>query len=185
MCTADRVKSFCTAPPAEFIEVAEELRSIGGAIQGFRALLDTFRTLPHQLIHGDINHSNSLVSGADSNRLAAILDFEFCTWDLRVMEIAVMISGFLNGNDVMAKIELFLRGAGEQLSLDRAEIEAIPSLVRLRNLDVFLHFLGRYWDGVDDLSVLLEQTRSVHEGLSELKRVEERLSELSFRYLMP
>lgn len=70
------------------------------------------------------------------------------------------------------------------MSLDRAEIDAIPSLVRLRNLDVFLHFLGRYWDGVDDRSVLLEQTRSVHEGLNELKRIEDRLSELSLRYLM-
>ncbi|WP_239614577.1 phosphotransferase [Cohnella mopanensis] len=183
LCTSERVTAFCSAPPVEFIEVAEDLQAISSAILSFRALLPQFRTLPHQLIHGDINHSNSLVASADSNRLAAILDFEFCTRDLRVMEIAVMISGFLNSNDVMAKIERYLQGVGEQLRLDRSEIEAIPSLVRLRNLDVFLHFLGRYWDGVDDQKVLLEQSRSVHDGLSELERIESELSQLCSRYL--
>jgi homoserine kinase type II len=31
------------------------------------------------------------------------------------------------------------------------EINALPELIQLRSLDVFIHFLGRYWDGIDPI----------------------------------
>jgi homoserine kinase type II len=183
LCTQDKVTAFCNAPPIEFQGEAIALRAIGEALQNFRMYLPRFRSLPHQLIHGDINHSNLLVSESDPKRIAVILDFEFCTRDLRVMEIAVLISGFLTGENAMDNIEGFLSGAGEQLRLDMAEAEAIPLLVELRILDVFLHFLGRYLDGVDGEGVFREQTLSAYDGLRQLEKIGDELLKLSFRYL--
>ncbi len=185
LCTPDIVVKFCFTPPVEFQEEAVALRMIGEAIEKFRGYLPQFRSLPHQLIHGDINHSNSLVSRSDEreDRIAAILDFEFCTVDLRVMELAVIVSGFLTGENAMDNVEYFLSGVGQQLRLERAEVEAIPLLVQLRILDVFLHFLGRYLDGVDGEDVLREQTISAYEGLLQLAFHTNQLSELCNRQL--
>ncbi|QJD82659.1 phosphotransferase [Cohnella herbarum] len=187
LCTPDAVSAFCFAPPIEFREEAlvDALLAIGEALQRYRSYLPSFRTLPHQLIHGDINHSNSLVSGDGSDdRLAAVLDFEFCTWDLRAMEFAVIVSGLLSDEEALGTVELFLRGVGEQLTLEKAEAEAVPLLVQLRILDVFLHFLGRYLDGVDGENVLGEQIRSAYEGLRRLERIEDDLLQLSLRHLV-
>ncbi|TFE22575.1 phosphotransferase [Cohnella luojiensis] len=185
LCMPDQVAAFCQSPPMVFAGEKEALRTVHESIVKFRDYLPQFRSLPHQLIHGDINYSNSLVSeGAeDRDRVVAILDFEFCTWDLRVMEIAVMISGFLNGERSLDTIEEFLHGCGVQLSLDKAEIEAIPLLVQLRILDVFLHFLGRYLDGVYGEEVLREQTLSAYDGLRNLEEIGDKLRSHSIRYL--
>jgi homoserine kinase type II len=183
LCTPDKVAAFCNGPPIAFQGEAAALRAISEAILSFRTFLPSFRSLPHQLIHGDINHSNALVSDSDPNRIAAILDFEFCTRDLRVMEIAVLIPGFLTGVNAMDYIEGFLIGAGEHLRLSRAEAEAIPLLVELRILDVFLHFLGRYLDGVDGESILREQILSAFEGLRQIKKISDELLKLNIRHL--
>lgn len=185
LCTPEQVAVFCSTPPSEFNGEAAELQLVGKAIESFRDMLPQFRELPHQLIHGDINHSNLLVSHvADNHKIAAILDFEFCTYDLRVMELAVIVSGLLSSEQPMVSIEAFLKGAGEHLQLERREVEAIPLLVELRVLDVFLHFLGRFLDGVDGASVLREQTLSAFEGLKKLSVLREALLEVSFRHLL-
>ncbi|RKP56826.1 aminoglycoside phosphotransferase [Cohnella endophytica] len=187
LCTPDNVAKFSNEPPEEFEELAEALGAVHEAIRNIRETLPRFRLLPHQLIHGDINHSNALVSGTNENRIAAILDFEFCTRDLRVMEVAVIVSGLLNNsgneNKHANSLEKFLIGVGEQISFNREEVEAIPLLVELRMLDVFLHFLGRYWDGVDGPEVVREQTLSAYEGLKKLNGRKDELLSLGIRYL--
>jgi homoserine kinase type II len=183
-CTADKVAAFCSEPPIVFQEEKVQLRAIGEAIERFRIFLPQFRALPHQLIHGDMNHSNSLVSEEEGNNITALLDFEFCTRDLRVMELAVIVSGLLSDDQPLAGIERLLTGFGEQLQLNRDEVEAIPLLVELRILDVFLHFLGRYWDGVDGEDVLREQTLSAFDGLLKLEKHSQVLSSLSLQYIL-
>lgn len=184
LCSRERVSAFCSSPPSEFLGEARELQVICEAINSFRDQLPQFRELPHQLIHGDINHSNLLVSEEAEDLVAAVLDFEFCTYDLRVMEFAVIVSGLLSSEQAMELIEVFLSGAGEQLRLEAREVEAIPLLVELRILDVFLHFLGRYLDGVDGVNVLREQTISAYDGLQQLGKQKELLLELSIRHFM-
>jgi homoserine kinase type II len=182
-CTEDKVAAFCSEPPIVFQGESVQLRAIGVAIERFRVFLPQFRALPHQLIHGDINHSNCLVSEVDNNKLTAVLDFEFCTYDLRVMELAVLVSGLLADDQPLASIESLLTGFGEQLQLNRDEVEAIPLLVELRIFDVFLHFLGRFWDGVDGEDVLRVQTLSAFDGLLMLEKHSQALSSISFRHL--
>ncbi|WP_027091421.1 phosphotransferase [Cohnella thermotolerans] len=59
-------------------------------LREFRVHLPKLRKLPHQLIHGDINDSNLLAAPDAAGKVAAVLDFEFCTRDLRAMEPAVV-----------------------------------------------------------------------------------------------
>ncbi|TVY02210.1 phosphotransferase [Cohnella terricola] len=183
-CSSERVGEFCSSPPPEFAGEAVALQAIGEAYREFRGHLPNFRSLPHQLIHGDLNDSNILVEGeGDTYRVGAILDFEFCTWDLRAMELAVIVSGYLDRDNAIDLIERFLCGMGGHIQLEASEIEAVPLLVRLRLLDVFLHFLNRYFDGVDQEPTLKEQIRSVYRGLQSLENVSDQLERVIRRHL--
>jgi homoserine kinase type II len=163
-CTPEAVAAFCNEPPAAFEPFADALRSLERELIDIRRQLPALRLLPHQLVHGDLNASNLL--GAPDGTIAAILDFEFVTHDLRVMESAVALSDLLQPERSVAAMResvwAFLEGFGSELRLTAAELDALPVLLKLRRLDVFLHFLGRYWDGVDEADVLQNQ---IHNAL--------------------
>ena len=103
-------------------------------------LRSAFASMPHQWIHGDIVFNNALVQ-EDGFR---VLDFEFCTIDLRAMELAVVLAEFPSEDlsRAMEQITLFCRGYGASVKLTRDEINLLPDLVKLRMLDVFLSFCG-------------------------------------------
>lgn len=188
-CTPESVAAFCALPPEPFAAEAGRLRAIGQALEGIRSALQRLRDLPHQLIHGDINTSNLL----GGRTITAVLDFEFCTRDVRAMELAVIATGFLaeaedasgdeDVNADLALIEAMLQGFGSRLKLSREEAEVIPLLASLRKLDVFLHFLGRYWDGIDDSGVVLTQLRATDVGLKRLAGIDERFRQACLEYL--
>lgn len=150
-CSLQEVLRFCMNPPAAFAAQANELLHISKQLTVFQESIPTLKQLPHQLVHGDLNGSNILVN--EEGRVSAVLDFEFVTNDLRVMELAVCLADCIRpGQDeaiIWTKIDALLSGYGSVIKLTEAEIEMIPLLIQLRRLDVFLHFLGRYWDGVD------------------------------------
>ncbi|WP_088105488.1 phosphotransferase [Halalkalibacter urbisdiaboli] len=152
----DSVINWCTDPPSTFITIEDELKWIAEQFLNLQHSLSQLKSLPHQLIHGDINASNSL---AESNRITAFLDFEFATYDLRAMEPAVCLAELfvdVKGID-MEKAKAFISGFSSVVTLSNAEIEAIPLLIQLRRLDVFVHFLNQYCEGVNNESILYEQ----------------------------
>lgn len=69
------------------------------------------------------------------------------------MELAVCLADFIRPDQeeaiIWRKIAAFLEGYGSVMKLTEQEIQMIPLLIQLRRLDIFLHFLGRYWDGID------------------------------------
>lgn len=153
---------FCAAPPGEFRGMADSLMLLADEIGRIRPGLQHVRSLPHQLIHGDLNASNALVHR--DGTVAALLDFEFATRDLRAMEPAVCLWGLVpegggegldSGEEAAwASIAAFWKGYSGVCPLTERERAAIPELMQLRSLDVFLHFLGRYQEGVDGGRVL-------------------------------
>ncbi|TDL65122.1 aminoglycoside phosphotransferase [Rhodococcus qingshengii] len=157
-CSLQEVLSFCKKPPSEFSEQTTDLLIIFKQLTSFMEQVSTLRQLPHQLVHGDLNASNILVN--EDAVVSAVLDFEFVTNDLRVMELAVCLSDFIEPREektnTWAKINAFLSGYGQSLKLTDAEIEAIPFLIQLRSLDVFIHFLGRYLDQVSSIDIVKE-----------------------------
>ncbi len=183
-CPLDEVLRFCREPSAEFACCMEALDVLGRQLEKVVPVLDKLATLPHQLIHGDLNASNTLVT--PSGEIAALLDFEFVTRDLKAMEPAVCLWGLLPeaGVDNQAEarawvsLEAFWRGFAGVRPLSAAERHAIPELMQLRSLDVFLHFLGRYRDGVDDASMLLRQIPDTAARLGQVEKHGERLRAL-------
>ncbi|RXI96213.1 aminoglycoside phosphotransferase [Anaerobacillus alkaliphilus] len=158
-CPVSKVLEWCSNPPDFFQGYKSELEGISTMLMNFQANIPFLKSLPHQIIHGDLNASNVLV-GADQT-INAILDFEFITEDLRVMEVAVCMSDMISQDTIedgyLKQIRHFYAGFSTTMSLLASEIEVLPILVQLRRLDVFIHFLGRYLDGIDDPSVLKEQ----------------------------
>ncbi|BBH19935.1 hypothetical protein Back11_12800 [Paenibacillus baekrokdamisoli] len=120
------------------------------------SMRSAFAALPHQWIHGDIVFTNALVH---EEHITGLLDFEFCTVDLRAMELAVVLAEFpeTDSERAIEKLSLFCRGFGSMVKLSEAEINLLSDLIKLRMLDVFLHFAGRLAEGLDEEHIWDEQ----------------------------
>ncbi|AMC09234.1 phosphotransferase enzyme family protein [Turicibacter sp. H121] len=139
-----QICEFCQHPYEEFESLHEELKVVERVYEDLMNLSERFKTLPQQLIHGDINSSNLLMD--EAGMISRILDFEFVTKDLRAMEIAICLSEILSeGQDeVWPRLEAFIEGLKQSLQLTKEETEVLPSLILLRRLDVVMHFIVRY-----------------------------------------
>nr|WP_145158674.1 phosphotransferase [Paenibacillus terrae] len=184
-CSPERVGQFCIAPPEPFRGLEGPLRRIGEAHREVIRELEGLERLPQQLVHGDLNASNLLVDADQPEQVTALLDFEFCTRDVRAMEPAVILPGLL-GDDPDTGMEAavqFCRGFGSRVRLTPDEIRAIPVLMKLRNVDVFLHFMTRYDEGTDGPEVLREQIPAIGAELARLERDRTAVEALLERYL--
>ncbi|WP_162595934.1 phosphotransferase [Bacillus sp. CGMCC 1.16541] len=177
-CSLEDVLCFCADPSDIFTNEASDLTKIQRSIQSFQDVVSTLKSLPHQLIHGDLNASNILIN--KDAFVTAVLDFEFVTYDLRVMEVAVCLSEFIHPasdiDTIMNKTTAFLSGYGSILTLTKAEIDVLPLLISLRRLDVFIHFLGRYLDGINDEETVKKQINKAVEMIDWLAKYEKVLS---------
>lgn len=155
-CPLDKALEFCYNPPCEFSEHKVYLASIGQQLELLIDRIPSFRDLPHQIIHGDLNASNVLAD--ERGNICGILDFEFVSYDLRVMELAVCLSDTIQYTEgegsVWERIQSIMDGYKRAVVLEKGELKAIPALLILRRLDVFVHFLNRYWEGIDGSEVL-------------------------------
>lgn len=194
LCPLPEVARFCASPPSEFAGLKASLQYLASEVERMEAELGRVRHLPHRLIHGDLNASNAL--SREDGSIAALLDFEFATVDLRAMEPAVCIWSLIP-KDKQGKgaasaeekaegeseadlrgwksIEAFWKGFSSRMKLLPEELEGIPLFIQLRSLDVFVHFLGRYMDGVDDAAVLAGQ---IPDTSSRMRWVTQRSKEL-------
>ncbi|KAI7249430.1 hypothetical protein KC345_g11744, partial [Hortaea werneckii] len=159
LCSREAVNGLYANPPEFLQALVPELKVLVEAYKNIADSLDELRGLPHQLVHGDLNPSNLLVDTENAAQVVALLDFEFCTYDVRAMEPAVILSGMLGHEEEQRIIRSFWHGFSGRITLSHAEIQTIPLLMLLRKVDVFLHFLTRYWEGTDEADVLQEQVQ--------------------------
>jgi homoserine kinase type II len=185
-CSLSDVMNFCINPPIEFAELTAELHVISEQLTSFQEIVPSLKHLPHQLVHGDLNASNILVNC--DGIVSAILDFEFVTNDLRVMEPAVCLSDFIHPDQdetiVWAKIDAFLSGYGSSIKLWEDEINVLPVLIQLRSLDVFLHFLGRYWDKINSNDIVKKYVQKTVIRRNWLIANEDKLNTLCIQHLL-
>jgi homoserine kinase type II len=178
-CPLDKIKEFSLNPPEDFSELTQELLTIYKQLVSFQDSVTSIKRLPHQLVHGDLNASNILSTG--DGQISAILDFEFVTHDLRVMEVAVSMSDFIDEQEdegmIFQKMTAFLKGYGSRIKLTKDEIQSLPLLIQLRSLDVFIHFLGRYWDGIDSIDTVKKYVRKAARRVSWISMRHERFIE--------
>jgi homoserine kinase type II len=112
-----------------------------------------YGNLRHQITHGDLFFGNMLFN---RHCVSGILDFEFSTGDLRVMDTAIPLTHFIlwkktEDSAILTNMEAFLKGFGKRLKLDQAEIEIIPDLILLQTISLFTHFYNRYLAGNEDI----------------------------------
>ena len=139
---------------AELLEVAPKL----------------YQTLPVQTIHGDYLCPNVFV---EDDRVVGILDFEFATLDLRLMDYVGALDHFIRIREqlpVWEKIQAFMTGYAQHVSLSPLEIESLTSVWRLQQANCIV-----YWTGW-----LLEKKvthQSVLDGVTKMLILEDWLEE--------
>ncbi|MBW7477529.1 phosphotransferase [Paenibacillus oenotherae] len=161
----------------------DELEQLIGHRERLSELRTHFMKLPHQWIHGDLVFSNCLAAG---DRIVGILDFEFCTKDIRVMELAVVLAEFPHDDtdEAVRRIGLLCQGYGSAAQLTREELHHLPDLIKLRMMDVFLHFAGRYESNLDAAEVWDKQIVRTSFVCGWVDRNRERLMELFLKFLL-
>ena len=109
---------------------------------------DLYSRLPQQLLHRDYDSGNILMDG---ERITAVLDFEFASRDIRVLDLCVSISWwpiklFGTGYE-WAVIDAFGQAYTSNYPLTEDELRALPALWRVRDAASLVNRIGRYFAG--------------------------------------
>jgi homoserine kinase type II len=114
-----------------------------------------YADLPQQLSHEDTDPGNLLMEGS---LVTGVLDFEFCSRDLRAMDLTVALSWWpvaqFGTGDEWPIIQALAQGYAVHQRLDEAEIEATPLLFVLRGFTSLIHRLGRHRQGLSPLEAV-------------------------------
>jgi len=109
--------------------------------------------LPESLIHGDVHYDNSLADET-TGAVTGIIDFEFASYDWRMMECAAGLSKYVGEKDPTPFVKDYIAGFCRRITPTDAEIDAIPHLVKLRVLETVVYFVARSAAKEDDISQL-------------------------------
>jgi len=98
-----------------------------------RIALPAFDTLPRQVIHNDANPANVLLAKEQPSAVSGLIDFGDMIEAPRIVELAVA-GAYLRAfdDDPLAAICELLAGYCQLSSLEFAEIEILPALIRTR-----------------------------------------------------
>jgi homoserine kinase type II len=152
-------------PPAAFAETPLPSETRQRLISGYTWLIERmpghYATLPQQLVHEDFDPGNVLMKGT---HVTGVLDFEFCARDLRVMDLAVAstwwpVRHYGTGAE-WPIIAALARGYARHITLTDDEIEALPTLFRLRAYTSLIHRLGRSRLGLSRLEDALDRAEA-------------------------
>lgn len=128
---------------------SEHAQQIIDVVESLQQILPTlYSELPQQIIHGDYVPRNVLFL---NGTVSAVLDFELCRWDARVVDVAIALlawGGFAGHYDGEA-MRRFAQGLNSVIALDDAEIAALPTMMRLVYVVRLLQVLGRYQQGIE------------------------------------
>ncbi|HEY7834723.1 MAG TPA: phosphotransferase [Ktedonobacterales bacterium] len=146
-------------PPAAIAALpvadAERVRLVAGYHWLIERIPVLYASLPRQLAHEDYAPDNLLMEGP---RVTGVLDFEFCTRDVRVMDLTVARSWWPVAHSGTGAewpiIAAVARGYARQITLTDAEIEAVPVLFQLRAYTSLIHRLGRWRAGLSPLEAV-------------------------------
>jgi homoserine kinase type II len=144
-----------------------------------------YQKLPQQIIHRDYDQSNILMEG---NMVTAVLDFEFCGYDLRILDLAYALShwpdGLWNTGSEWPVIDAFGRGYLQSQILSPLELKMLPLVLRLRAAAGLFIRLGRFVRGLETQERLLERIHKILDNETWLQQHEDELVRhaLSWRY---
>jgi len=112
-------------------------------------------------IHWDFYPSNVLMQ---AGRITGIVDFEFAGAGYRVMDVAIGLYAFAFGQpDMWTLFERFAAGYLGRFPLAGEEIEAIPTLLVIREATSLVHWTGRSLQGLPDRMGVSQRARRLVE----------------------
>lgn len=116
---------------------------------------------PLTWIHWDFYPSNVLM---ESHRVTGIVDFEIAGAGYRVMDVAIGLYAFAFGQPSMwTTIECFATGYLGWIHLSAEEIEAVPTLMLMREATSLTHWTGRSFQGLPDRMGVTQRARQLVE----------------------
>jgi homoserine kinase type II len=121
-----------------------------------------YQDLPWQVIHHDYIPNNVLVKG---DHVTAVLDFEFATYDARVLDVAIALRNMLRlweNRSPWLTTRHFCIGYRRRIRLNKEEVAAVAWLMRLRNVSLILGRVSRA-QATDDIKSILQQVHYAHE----------------------
>ena len=102
-----------------------------------------YADLPQQTIHADYISANILV---EENTVMGILDFEYATYDLRLLDflgsLAELASVPWRCTNFDDRVKHFSQGYQENMVLDPLEIEALPIVWQLQKISTLIYWTG-------------------------------------------
>ena len=121
------------APDPELVGMCGYLRARLAPLVGRMQGLD-YEALPALTIHGDYRRANLLVGG---DEVSAVLDFDRCRLEARVLDVAMGVSSLARGTDKREFLDTdlaraFVSAYIEEGGLNEKELEALPILVEAR-----------------------------------------------------
>ncbi len=129
-------------PRALELESIQQKRFVKTLIEVLETAPNLYRTLPVQTTHADYLCPNVLVR---DNQVVGILDFEFATSDLRLLDYVAALDHFTRpSKDVplWERIQAFSMGYAKHVSLSHSELEALPLAWRLQQASCLVYWTG-------------------------------------------
>lgn len=137
------VKDPFEIPPLLGLNSNERSRLVKTLTEVIEAKPYLYKTLPVQTIHADYLSPNILL---ENNRVVAVLDFEFATKDLRLIDYICGIDHFAlfpwQQTPHWDFVKAFSVGYSEYVSLSKHEAEAITITWRLQRLSSIVYWTG-------------------------------------------
>lgn len=101
----------------------------------------------------------------EGDSVTGVLDFEFSTEDVRVMDLVVALLGWAGGllgsGQEWKVMEAIGSGYIRHSALRSVEMEALPQLFKLRSAASLIHRIGRYAQGLNTEVFMVKRVASV------------------------
>ncbi|BAZ10800.1 homoserine kinase [Calothrix sp. NIES-4071] len=158
------------------LEYSQQERIIKSLTELIEVAPDLYKTLPFQTTHADYLCPNVLVH---KNQVVGILDFEFATYDLRLLDYVAALDHFTRPSKQVPnkeRIKAFSVGYAKHVSLSSLEIEKLTFAWRLQQASCIV-----YWTGWFLENIVTHQ--SVVDGVVKMLQLEDWLQENTIRFL--
>lgn len=165
------VKQFLQHPP--FGIDAKQKAALGVTLQSVREQIPKLDRLPRQIVHHDLLSFNMLFDSG-KQKITGILDFDFASFDIGALELAICINHLLQTDDsTLATVQLFLDEYSLHMKLSEVEIRWIPFLMEMYHASLLCIYIGQSYSGkevadyfryIADQLVIRRQWLEQHEG---------------------
>lgn len=124
------------------LEYSQQERITKSLIELIEMAPSLYKTLPLQTTHADYLCPNVLVN---ENQVVGVLDFEFATYDLRLLDYVAALDHFTRPSKQIPnkeRIKAFSTGYAKHISLSQSEIDKLTLAWRLQQASCIVYWTG-------------------------------------------